>query len=181
MIIVYTPAGGEPEHYDARTLLASEASIVARTIDAKWPAVRAGLAEDDLDAMRAVVWVLRKRATPTLRYGEFDPGVDELTTLYDKTEIEDWVDSGFAFGLADPTVTVDQVVAALSGAPASAADPDHARAYIERCRAEAEAGGKGSAPADPTAEDAAELTTSSPSMSETPEPSTSGSSPTSST
>lgn len=180
MIIVYTPAGGEPEHYDARTLLSSEASIVARTIDAKWPQVRAGLAEDDLDAMRAVVWVLRKRSNPTLRYGEFDPGVEELTTLYDKREIEDWVDSGFAFGLADPSVTVDQVVAALSGAPASAADPEHARAYIEKCRAEAEAGGKGSASAELTA-DGLELTTSSAPTSPNSELSTSDSSPTSST
>lgn len=179
MIIVYTPADGEPEHYDARTLLSSEASIVARTIDMKWPQVKEGLSDDDLDAMRAVVWVLKKRHAPTLRYGDFDPGVDELTTLYDKREIEDWVDNGFTLGLANPDVTVEQIVLALGGAPTSAVDPEHARAYIEKCAAEAESGGKDSAPAEAAAEAAPEPMTSSTSTSTPPEPSTSDSSPTS--
>ncbi|WP_406004434.1 hypothetical protein [Streptomyces sp. NBC_00987] len=179
MIIVYTPPDKEPEQYDARTLLASEASIVARTIDMKWPQVKEGLTEDDLDAMRAVVWILRKRQQPTLRYGEFDPGVDELTTRYDKREIEDWVDNGFALGLADPSITLDQIVVALNGAPASAVDPEHARAYIEKCRAEAEAGGKDLAPDAGTATAAPGPTTFSEPTSATSEPSTSGSSPTS--
>ncbi|MFI9497843.1 hypothetical protein QBW33_13430 [Streptomyces sp. B21-104] len=141
MIIVYTPAGGEPEQYDARTLLASEASIVARTIDQKWPEVKAGLVDDDLDAMRAVVWILRKRATPTLRYGEFDPGVDEMATRFDKTEVEGWVDRVFGLLGTDPNVTVETVMAALSEVPDVAADPDYARTYIEKRHTEAEASG----------------------------------------
>ncbi|WP_331719534.1 hypothetical protein OG693_39660 (plasmid) [Streptomyces sp. NBC_01259] len=177
MIIAYTPQGGEPEHYDARTLLASEASIIARTIDLKWPQVKEGLADDDLDSMRGVVWVLKKRHAPTLRFGDFDPGVDELTTRYDKREIEDWVDNGFVIGLADPVVTPEQVALALRKAPESAADPEHARAYIEKCRAEAEAGGKDSAPAEETADLAAAPTTSSAPTSSTSELSTSDSSP----
>lgn len=182
MIIVYTPAAGEPEQYDARTLLASEASIVARTIDMKWPQVKEGLSEDDLDALRAVVWILKKRHQPALRYGDFDPGVDELTHLFDKKEIEDWVDSGFVIGLADPDVTPEQVVRALRKAPEAAADPEHARAYIEKRRAEAEAeaeGGKDAAPAPAPAGETAESTSSTPSTSPTPEPSTSDSSATS--
>ena len=146
MIIVYTPAGGEPEQYDARTLLASEASIVARTIDQKWPAVKEGLVDDDLDAMRAVVWVLKKRATPTLRYGEFDPGVDEMVTRFDKAEVEGWVDRVFGLLGTDPNVTVDTVMAALSEVPDVAADPDYARTYIEKWHAEASEG-KDPAPA----------------------------------
>jgi len=140
LIIVYTPAGGEPEQYDARTLLASEASIVARTIDQKWPQVKEGLVDDDLDAMRAVVWILRKRQTPTLRYGEFDPGVDEMVTRFDKTEVEGWVDRVFGLLGTDPNVTVDTVVAALSEVPDVAADPDYARTYIEKRHAEASEG-----------------------------------------
>lgn len=172
MIIAYTPQGGEPEHYDARTLLASEASIVARTIDLKWPQVKEGLTEDDLDSMRAVVWVLKKRHEPTLRFGDFDPGVEELTHLYDKQEIEDWIDNGFVIGLSDPDISPEQVALALRKAPESAADPEHARAYIEKCRAEAEAGGKDSAPAEQTAESAPEPTNSTPSTSAISEPST---------
>lgn len=187
MIIVYTPEGADPEQYDARTLLSSEASIVARTIDEKWPAIKEGLARDDLDAMRGIVWILRKRHAPTLRFGDFDPGVEELTTRYDKREIEDWVDNGFAYRATDPTVTIEQVVIALGEVPESAADPEHARAYIERRRVEAveaESQGKDPAPAEeaPTAAEAApEQTTSATATSVTSEPSTSASSPTSST
>ncbi|WP_327710023.1 hypothetical protein OG912_16745 [Streptomyces sp. NBC_00464] len=182
MIIVYTPEGGEPEQYDVRTLLSSEASIVGRTIDKTWPAIKEGLPLDDLDAMRGIVWVLRKRHAPTLRFAEFDPGVEELTTRYDKREIEDWVNNGFAYRATDPTVTIEQVVLALAEVPEAAADPEHARAYIEKCQAEAE--GKDPSPAgeaSAASEAAPEPTTSSISTSQISEPSTSDSSPTSST
>ncbi|MET9923414.1 MULTISPECIES: hypothetical protein [unclassified Streptomyces] len=141
MIIVYTPAGAEPEHYDAKTLLASEASIVARTVDMKWPQVKDGLVDEDLDAMRGVVWVLKKRHAPTLRFGEFDPGVAEMVTRYDKTEAEAWFDAAFNLIGVDPETTVERVATALhEAAPGAVADLEHARAYIETCRAEAEAG-----------------------------------------
>ncbi|MGW6743789.1 hypothetical protein ACWGDX_24225 [Streptomyces sp. NPDC055025] len=165
MIIVYTPVGGEPEQYDARSLLTSEASIVAQTIDQKWPQIKQGLMDEDLDAMRGVVWVLRKRADLTLRFSNFDPGVDEMVTRYDKREVEEWVDGAFGISAADPEITPGQIVHALREVPAAAADPDHARAYIEKLRAEAEAGGKD--PAPETAASAPGPTTSATSTSET--------------
>ncbi|MEU0359914.1 hypothetical protein [Streptomyces cyaneofuscatus] len=141
MIIVYTPAGAEPEQYDAKTLLASEASIVARTVDMKWPQVKDGLVDEDLDAMRGVVWVLKKRHAPTLRFGEFDPGVDEMVTRYDRTEAEAWFDAAFNLIGVDPETTVERVATALhEAAPGAVADLEHASAYIEKCRTEAEAG-----------------------------------------
>ncbi|MFD3741579.1 hypothetical protein [Streptomyces sp. NPDC058629] len=140
MIVVYTPAGGEPEHYDARSLLTSEASIVARTVDMKWPEVKAGLVNEDLDAMRGIVWVLKKRQQPTLRFGECDPGVDEMVTRYDKGEVETWFDTAFDLIGVDPEATVENVATALHEvAPGRVADLEHATAYIEKCRAEAEA------------------------------------------
>lgn len=180
MIILYTPEGGEEERYDARTLLSSEASIVARTIDMKWPAVKDGLAEEDLDAMRGVVWVLKKRHDPTLRFSAFDPGVDEMVTRCDKREVEEWVDGAFAINAADPEVTPAQIAHALREVPAAAADPDHARAYIDKLQAEAEAEGKDPEPVE-AAQAVPEPTTSSTSTSATSEPSTSDSSLTSST
>lgn len=140
MIVVYKPADGEPEQYDARSLLASEASIVARTVDMKWPQVKAGLADEDLDAMRGVVWVLKKRHNATLRFGEFDPGVDEMVTRYDRDEVETWVDGAFSLHGTDPELTPERIVQALIEVPDAAADPEHATAYIEKCRSEAEAG-----------------------------------------
>ncbi|MFI2084316.1 hypothetical protein ACH43Y_28655 [Streptomyces rubiginosohelvolus] len=150
MIVVYTPAGGEPEQYDAKTLLTSEASIVARTVDMKWPEIKAGLVDEDLDAMRGVVWVLKKRAEPTLRFGEFDPGVDEMVTRYDKDEAEAWFDAAFHLVGVDPETTAKRVATALhEAAPSSVADLEHAKAYIDKRRAEAEAdeaAGKGPEP-----------------------------------
>lgn len=175
MIIVYTPAGGQPTSYDARTLLASEASIVARAIDQKWPEVKAGLVDEDLDAMRAVVWILRKRHDAPLTFDGFDPGVDEMVTRYDKREIENWVTRAFGLMVPGSDVTAEQVAEGLREVPAAAIDPEHARAFIEQCRAEA-AGGKGGTPE--TAPAPARMKSRSKTSSSS-EPSTSDSSPTS--
>ncbi|MFF5773842.1 hypothetical protein ACFY8V_32905 [Streptomyces californicus] len=140
MIVVYTPAGGEPEQYDAKGLVTSEASIVARTVDMKWPEIKAGLVDEDLDAMRGVVWVLKKRQAPTLRFGEFDPGVDEMVTRYDKAEAEAWFDAAFHLVGVEPETTAERVAIALHEAALdSVADLEHAKAYIEKRRAEVEA------------------------------------------
>ncbi|MGW6652488.1 hypothetical protein AMK23_26340 [Streptomyces sp. CB02130] len=140
MIVVYTPAGGEPEQYDAKSLLTSEASIVARTVDMKWPEIKAGLVDEDLDAMRGVVWVLKKRHNAALRFGEFDPGVDEMVTRYDKDETESWFDAAFHLVGVDPETTVERVAIGLrEAAPDAVADVEHALAYIEKRRAEVEA------------------------------------------
>lgn len=175
MIIIYTPADGEREEYDARTLRVSEAAIVSRTTDMKWGAVKEGIANEDLEAMRAVVWVLKKRSTPSLRYGEFDPGVEELCSRFDRDEIKAWVDGALAVVEATPTATADDLTAALSGMPAAALDREHAEELI-RTAVEEYAAGKGTPAEEPDSPDESPSTTSS-----EPEPSTSAASPTSST
>lgn len=173
MIIVYTPVGGEPEHYDVRSLKVSEVSIVSRTIDQKWPVIKEGLYEDDLDAMRGIVWVIKKRANPSLRFGEFDPGVDEMVTRLDKTEIENYVREAVAIAAQDPDVTSEQIAHALRNVPDMALDPAHAKATIKDLTED---------PKDSAAESALEETNL-PSLPETSqestssEPSTSDSSP----
>jgi hypothetical protein len=89
VIIVYTPEGGEEERYDTRKLLTSEASIAGKAAGMTWPGLREALGEDDPEAMRAVVWVMRKRENLQLRIGDFDPAVDELTVKWDHREIAD--------------------------------------------------------------------------------------------
>lgn len=178
MIVVYTPKGGEPEQYDASSLLVSEAAIVQRTIDMKWQEIVQGLERDDLDAMRGIVWIIKKRGQPTLRFGDFDPGVNDMVTRMDNEEVAAWIDRAFAATENDPDMTPDMFASILQKQlPDVAADPDHARALIAK---------KAAAPKEDQAEEAsqpaetAEAPSPSPTSS-TPETSTSDSSLTSST
>lgn len=172
MIIVYTPEGGEPEQYDARALKVSEASIVSRTIDQKWGEIKAGLPDEDLDAMRAIVWVLKKRTAPSLRFAEVDPGVDEMVTRFDRQEVVTYVENAFRIRDTDPDITSEQLAAALADFPAAAADRDHAEQVIAEMTAEAP---KDPAPVQPSEETNEGL----PLISSTLDFSTSDSSPTS--
>ncbi|MEU2075417.1 hypothetical protein [Streptomyces sp. NPDC013489] len=138
MIIVYAPAGGEEQHFDARTLRVSEVSIVARTIDQKWPEIQQGLSDEDLDAMRGVAWVIAKRANPPLRFAEFDPAVSELTTRLDREEIESYVTSAVLVARQDPEATEDRIRALVESVVLPAAlDAEHAQVAIDKALAEA--------------------------------------------
>lgn len=129
MIVVYTPQGGEPQHFDASTLKVSEAAIVQRTVDMKWQEILKGLNEDDLEAMRGIVWVIRKRSEPSLRWGDFDPGVLELTTRMDAGEIERWIVGALAVTDAElPWETVEQIIG--SRLDEVAAEPEKARTFL---------------------------------------------------
>ncbi|MEU1478882.1 hypothetical protein [Streptomyces sp. NPDC005760] len=178
MIIVYTPAGGEPEHYDASTLKVSEASIVQRTVDMKWQEILEGLGTDDLDAMRGIVWVIKKRSNPTLRFGEFDPGVTEMTSRMTNDEVAAFIEPLFAQGVANPELTTEAVADMLRSRIVEAAvDPEYANDLIDRLAAAAEDGPKD----QPQPEASAENGSSPNPTSTSPEPPTSGSSRTSST
>jgi hypothetical protein len=180
LIVVYTPGGGEPEHYDASTLRVSEASIVQRTIDMKWQEILKGLEEDDLDAMRGIVWVIKKRSNPSLRLGEFDPGVGEMTSRMDRREVEAYVDSAFATLATDSELTPEMVASILmERLPDIAADPEHARALIE-AKAKGPKESDGETPNEQLEETRPEASSPSPTSS-SPEVPTSDSSPTSST
>ncbi|MFD9306139.1 hypothetical protein ACFWCB_26380 [Streptomyces sp. NPDC060048] len=88
MIILYRPEGQEPpQHFDVRSVRTSEAQIVQRTTDMTWGQIKDGVRRDDPTAMRGVVWILMKRREATLRWSDFDPTVDELTSRYDAREV----------------------------------------------------------------------------------------------
>lgn len=176
MIIIYTPTGGEPEEYDASTLRVSEVSIVQRTIDMKWAEIKEGLGEEDLDAMRGVAWVIKKRSQPSLRFGDFDPGVTEMVTRFDKQEIRDLVEGTIEAAAADPEVTRDQIAHALRKLPDAAHDPEYARRLIAERTAEDAPKEDPSLQAEATGPEPSPTPTSS-----APDSSTSDSSPTSST
>ncbi|KUH38382.1 MULTISPECIES: hypothetical protein [Streptomyces] len=173
MIIVYTPESGEPEHYDVRSLRVSEASIASRTADMKWGELRAGLENEDLEAMRSIVWVIKKRSTPSLRYGEFDPGVEEMVVRLDRDEVTRWVETSAQIAAAEPDLTAETLAQILNHIPPTALDREHADEQVARAVAEFEEGRPKGAVAESSPDES--LT---PTSSES-EPSTSGSSPTS--
>ncbi|MEV8043569.1 hypothetical protein AB0P02_06910 [Streptomyces griseoluteus] len=180
MFVVYTPEGEEPQHYDATRLRTSEAVIVQRTVDKTWQEILRGLESDDLDAMRGIVWVLRKRAEPSLRWGDFDPGVTELTTRMSNKEVEQVIRDSFDMGEANEEVTPDVVADILRARIGQVAiDPEYAFRLIDKLAAEGKAGTDPGPDLQPPADEAA---AGSPSpTSSGPETSTSDSSPTSST
>ncbi|MCX4974213.1 hypothetical protein [Streptomyces sp. NBC_00620] len=181
MIVVYTPKGGEPQHYDASTLKVSEASIVQRTVDMKWQAILAGLGEDDLDAMRGIIWVIRKRTEPSLRWGDFDPGVLEMTSRMDDGEMERWITAFVAASDSDlEWETIHKIID--SRIDDVAADPEHARVLLaaQAPSPKAEAPEQGSEPETAAEPETGEDPSPSPTSSE-PETPTSVSSGTSST
>lgn len=141
MIIVYTPEGKEPQEYDARSLRVSEASIASRTVGMKWGEIRAGLADEDLDSMRVVVWLLKKRSNPSLKYDEVDPGIEEMVARFDREEVARWVDNAVQMAAGDPDVTPEALAAALSGVPAAALDREHAEQLIAKAVESFEADG----------------------------------------
>lgn len=130
MIIIYTPEGGTPEEYDARSLKVSEATLVQNAIDMKWAAISKGLEVEDLDAMRGIVWILKRRSNPGLRIGDVDPGVDEMVTRWSKREVTDYVEEAFRIADTNPEATREDIAAALTELPLAAADPEHAERLI---------------------------------------------------
>ncbi|MET8707768.1 hypothetical protein [Streptomyces californicus] len=175
MIIVYTPDGGEREEYDARTLKVSEASIAQRTIDQKWEEIKSGLLRDDIDAMRVIVWLLKKRTQPALRFSEVDPGVEEMRALFDRQETDNYITNAVASVMGMPDVTPEDIAHALRELPDVCAD----REYAEQLIAEKTTAPKAPDPGPVQATESETAGGNPTPTSSTPEPSTSDSSPTS--
>ncbi|MEU3426591.1 hypothetical protein [Streptomyces gardneri] len=174
MIIVHTPADGDVERFDFRSVRTSEASIITSLVsaDLSWQQVKARLHEDDPDVMRVIAFVIKKRSNPSLRIGDFDPAVDELAVKLDRKEIDGWAElAAERIGGFDGPAEMAEL--ALGTILDEADDVDYARATIQRLLA-------GKFPAAP---DGAKDSNSGPTTGESTSsgPSISDSSPTSST
>ncbi|MGW3024835.1 hypothetical protein [Streptomyces sp. NPDC001221] len=86
MIIQYTPEGASSQRLDAGRLRASEIQIIERTADGHWSDIKAAMTQGDVNALRVVAWVVKKRTEPALRFADFDPFEDELRVLLDAKE-----------------------------------------------------------------------------------------------
>jgi hypothetical protein len=134
LIIVYTPRGGEPEKFDAR-LKVSETVRAAQTVDRTWPDIKGSL-NDDTESMRVVAWIVKKRGQPDLRYGDFDPFDDELTTRLDRDEVKRWAEATAGFAWLEKDATPESVAASMRIIPPVADDLEHAERVVARLAAE---------------------------------------------
>ncbi|MFE2046357.1 hypothetical protein ACFXAZ_36645 [Streptomyces sp. NPDC059477] len=92
MIITYSQADGTVEELSTDDLTAREAAdIEAAMGGAQWQRIEALLQLQDPTALRATVWIFRRRAQPDLAFADFDvPGWRRrLRARITRAEIED--------------------------------------------------------------------------------------------
>ncbi|MEU4348310.1 hypothetical protein [Streptomyces sp. NPDC023838] len=95
MIVTYKHADGTVEEVSADDLSAIESAAIESATGEDWNQVELSLRSQSPTAMRAVLWVFRKRAEPTLRFSAFDlPGWRRrLTARLDQAEVDDFVET----------------------------------------------------------------------------------------
>lgn len=91
MILRYTPDGQPPQVFDLSQIkfLTSEAETAERTTDRDWATLKSRDAlaiKGSPTAKRIILWLLLKRATPTLRLKDFDPAEEDITVKLDAAE-----------------------------------------------------------------------------------------------
>lgn len=126
MIIKYQPEGGDLEELDAGRLRASEIQIAERTADRNWTAIKLGMKDGDIGALRVVAWVIKKRAQPALRFAEFDPWEGELRARLDADEVRSYAKGMVERYGANP----DELAEAFDELRDAAADREDAEAAI---------------------------------------------------
>lgn len=95
MIIIYAPEDGEEQALDAGKLRASEIQVIERTAPGRWSEIKGAVREGEINALRTVAWVIRKRTEPSLRFGDFDPWEGELRARLDAHEVRGYAEALF--------------------------------------------------------------------------------------
>ncbi|AEM87090.1 hypothetical protein [Streptomyces violaceusniger] len=141
MIVSYTHADGTVESVSTDDLSAIESAVIESATGMEWDAVDTALRSQNPTAMRAVLWVNRKRSVPTLKFSDFDlagwkrrtkarleyPEIcDMVEVLYRETREPEELDQmcGYMRTLAHEPADVDRALKELDPkAPAPAAAP----------------------------------------------------------
>lgn len=89
MKLTYTPEDGEPQvwSFSADKLMTTEAEAVEKVTGMSYDEFGTALVRGRATAKRAVVWVLRKRSEPTLRYSAVDFPMGALAVELDVDEL----------------------------------------------------------------------------------------------
>jgi len=94
VILRYTPDDGPAQRYDLSTIrfLTSEAETCERNTGQEWATLKgrdALVIRDSPTAKRALLWVLLKRDSPTLKFRDFDPAEADIVVRLDAAEGEE--------------------------------------------------------------------------------------------
>jgi hypothetical protein len=112
VIVSYRQEDGTVEEVSTDDLSAIESSVIESATGMDWDDVDTALRQQAPTAMRAVLWVFRKRQQPTVRFSDFDlPGWKRRTKArLEYPEILDMVEA-----LVKNPESTDEVVATMSG------------------------------------------------------------------
>jgi hypothetical protein len=104
VIIFYEPADGVHQRFEAGKgrLRASEIQIIERTAGEPWGTIKEAISAGNLNAMRVVVWAIKKRSQPALKFAEFDPYEGELYSRLDELETRGFAEAFVAKFAGEP-------------------------------------------------------------------------------
>jgi hypothetical protein len=111
MYLVYQPEGTEePQRfqYKPQKLMSAEREVLERRSRLDFADFTKGVLNGNAVCRRALLWVMLKRAHPTLKYEDVDFAWDELKLEYSKQEYELMRDNLLDSGTATPE-QIDQV------------------------------------------------------------------------
>ncbi|MFK0151203.1 hypothetical protein ACIQVK_03860 [Streptomyces sp. NPDC090493] len=152
MIIFYEPADGVHERFEAGRgrLRASEIQIIERTAGEPWDKIKKAISDGNLNAMRVVVWALKKRSQPALKFAEFDPFEGELYARLDEAEVRNFAEA-FVAKYADKP---EELAEAFDELRESAADAEVADRVIAEVTAPKDPAPEAQPEPEPMPEDA---------------------------
>jgi hypothetical protein len=149
VIVSYRHDDGNVEEVSTDDLSAIESATIESATGMEWDDIETALRSQAPTAMRAVLWVFRKRQQPTLRFSDFDlPGwkrrtkarleyaeildmVETLTTSPDTTDEITERMTGHMRTMAHDPADVDKAFAEMAPkAPAPEAAPDTEAAVL---------------------------------------------------
>ena len=126
MKLIYRPEGGEEQTWVFRPekLRSVEAEAIERVTDWTYDEFASAFLRDSIRARRALLWILRKRSTPTLRFVDVDFAIDELQVRFDDEELAQMAARRDELAQDDPTREVlDDLLATYDAERADAAGP----------------------------------------------------------
>lgn len=129
MIISYTRDDGSLERVSTDDLSAIEAASIEEVVGELWRVVEDRLRGQDPTAMRAVLWAVRRRSEPSLKFDTFDvPGWRRrLKARIERAEIDDVLDNIVAEALAaNEDASIEAMLPHLRKLADSQADVDAA-------------------------------------------------------